>query len=135
MRVVHVRRDPESHRVAGVFSSPTAMEGLEAISDEHPDVVTFLSPSTGFPVLQKWQLWLAALELEPPVYKVDIMEVISTMADKTPQEKEAIRIMVEDTQAYHREDPRIDLLGQTMGITPAEMDDLWRWASQFQPAS
>ncbi|UVD59012.1 hypothetical protein NE852_12830 [Rhizobium sp. Pop5] len=111
------------------------MEGLEAISDEHPDVVTFLSPSTGFPVLQKWQLWLAALELEPPVYKVDIMEVISTMADKTPQEKEAIRIMVEDTQAYHREDPRIDLLGQTMGITPAEMDDLWRWASQFQPAS
>jgi hypothetical protein len=49
----------------------------------------------------------------------------------TAIQKETIRIMVEDAQEYAREDPRIDLLAQAMGIPPEQMDALWIWAASF----
>lgn len=133
-QIVYVTRG-EDGTINGVWYR--AQSGLQMfpLPSEHPDVLTFLNPEPGFPVLHKWQLWLAVLELEPPVYKANVLQTIDALPGKTPQEKEAIRIMVEDVQEYHREDPRMDLLGQAMGIPPTQMDDLWRWAAMFQPAS
>ena len=133
-QIVYVTRG-EDGTINGVWYR--AQSGLQMfpLPSEHPDVLAFLNPEPCFPVLHKWQLWLAALELEPPIYKANVLQTIDALPGKTPQEKEAIRIMIEDVQAYHREDPRMDLLGQAMGIPAAQMDDLWRWAAIFQPAS
>jgi len=133
--IVHVIRDATTGKVNGIYYGNPGIDGLEALPEDNPDVLAFLNPEPGFPVLHKWQLWLAALELEPPIYKTNVLQTIDALPGKTPQEKEAIRIMIEDAQAYHREDPRMDLLGQAMGIPSAQMDDLWRWAAMFQPAS
>ncbi|OWV77642.1 hypothetical protein ATY77_30190 [Rhizobium sp. R634] len=135
MNTVYISRNAVTGKLNGIFYGRPESSSVETLPEEHPDVQAYLHSQAGFPVLYKWQLWLAALELEPPVYKADILQAISALADKTSQEKEAIRIMVEDIQAYHREDPRIDLLGQAMRITPVQMDDLWRWAALIQPAS
>lgn len=135
MNTIYITRDPATGKINGISYGKPGRSSIETLPEDHPEVQTYLHSQVGFPVLYKWQLWLAALELEPPVYKADILQAISSLAGKTLQEKEAIRIMVEDTQAYHREDPRIDLLGQAMGITPLQMDDLWRWAALIQPAS
>lgn len=135
MSTIYITRDLATGKINGIFYGKPESSSTETLPEDHPDVQAYLHSQVGFPVLYKWQLWLAALELEPSVYKADILQAISALADKTPQEKEAIRIMVEDIQVYHREDPRIDLLGQAMGITPVQMDDLWRWAALIQPAS
>jgi hypothetical protein len=133
-QIVYITRG-EDGKVNGVWYR--AQSGLQMfpLPSEHPDVQAFLNPGPGFPVLHKWQLWLAALELEPPMYKANILQTIDALPGKTPQEKEAIRIMIEDVQEYHREDHRIDLLGQAMGIPPVQMDGLWYWAAMFQPGS
>lgn len=133
--IVRVIRDAATGKINGIYYGNPGIDRLEALPEDNPDVLAFLNPKPSFPVLQKWQLWLAALELEPPVYKTDVLQAVDALPGKTPQEKETIRIMIEDAQAYHREDPRMDLLGQAMGIPSAQMDDLWRWAATFQPGS
>jgi hypothetical protein len=102
--------------------------------DQDAAVAKFLRDPFGladaFPALKKWQLWLAALELPTPITKADVLAQVDTMG-LTAIQKETIRIMVEDAQEYAREDPRIDLLAQAMGIPPEQMDALWIWAASF----
>ncbi|MBX5020432.1 hypothetical protein [Rhizobium lentis] len=135
MTTVYVMRD-ENGKINAVFAGPQ-INAQEAIDDQDPAVVKFLADPLGlndsFPDLYKWQLWLAALELEPPIFKADVLASIANMPDFSEKDKETVRIMIEDTQGYKRADPRIDLLAQVMGIPPAQMDSLWRWAAQIQP--
>ncbi len=105
--------------------------------DQEPAIAKYLRDPTGsedrFPSLRKWQLWLAALELEPPIFKADVLSTVNGMAEMSVKDKETVRIMIEDAQDYSRKDPRIDLLAVAMGIPPDQMDDLWKWAAQIEP--
>jgi hypothetical protein len=132
MNTVFVQRDSEG---AIVFYSagPQAHMDLEELPENNAEVVAFLNPATPFPTLSKWQLWLAALELEPPIYKADVLASVAGMAGLSDKDKETVRIMIEDSQGYERVDPRINLLAQVMGISPAQMDSLWLWAASFSP--
>ncbi|WP_246647637.1 hypothetical protein [Rhizobium laguerreae] len=135
MTTVFVSRDGNG-KISLVSAGPQEL-AQEAIDDQDPAVLAYLADPLGlndsFPTLYKWQLWLAALELEPPIYKSAVLQTIEAFPGMTLQEKEAIRIMIEDAQEYHRDDPRIDLLAAAMGITvPDQMDSLWRWAAQIQ---
>jgi hypothetical protein len=130
---IWVLRD-EAGKVSGVSYAPITGVPLEQITTAtYAEYQAFLNPPEPLPDLYKWQLWLAALELEPPIYKAGVLASVEGMADLSDKEKETIRIMIEDTQGYKREDPRIDLLAQVMGISPAQMDSLWRWAASFSP--
>jgi len=136
MTTVFVDRDG-SGKIHIVYSGPQPDLQLEEMDDSTPEVMDFLASIApiaegSFPALKKWQLWLAALQLTPPIFKVDVLAAVNAMADMSAVDKETVRIMVEDAQEYSRGDPRIDLLGQAMGIPASQMDDLWRWAAQIQ---
>jgi len=135
MTIVYVMRDGNG-AIHAVCAGPQE-NAQEAIDDQDPAVLKFIADPLGvndsFPDLYKWQLWLAALELEPPIYKADVLASIANMADFSEKDKETVRIMIEDTQGYKRADPRIGLLAQVMGIPPGQMDSLWRWAAEIQP--
>lgn len=136
MTTVYVRYD-SAGTILEIFSRDQPDMILVAHDDQEPAIAKYLRGPLGledaFPPLKKWQLWLAALELEPPIVKADILTTVSGMADMSFKDKETIRIMIEDAQDYSREDPRIDLLAVAMGIPPNQMDDLWRWAAEFRP--
>jgi hypothetical protein len=136
MTTVYVRYD-DSGTILEILSRDQPNLDLIAHDDQEPAIARYLRDPTAsedlFPPLRKWQLWLAALELEPPVFKADILETIDGMAGMSLKDRETIRIMIEDAQDYSRTDPRIDLLATAIGITPGQMDALWRWAAEFQP--
>ncbi|OHV24951.1 hypothetical protein EOS93_25150 [Rhizobium sp. RMa-01] len=131
MNTVFVQRDGDG---AIVFYSAGPQPGmdLEELPEDNAAVVAFLNPPAPFPSLKKWQLWLAALELEPPIFKADVLSAVAGMSALSAAEKETMRIMIEDAQEYERADPRIDMLAQVMGIPPAQMDSLWAWAAQIR---
>ncbi|MBY3055031.1 hypothetical protein HF263_02920 [Rhizobium leguminosarum] len=133
MTIVFVSRD-DAGKINLVCAGPQEV-AQEAIDDQDPAVLAYLADPLGlndsFPDLKKWQLWLAALELPSPIFKADVLAAVAGMPGFSDVEKETIRIMIEDAQEYAREDPRIDVLAQVMGISPAEMDSLWRWAASF----
>jgi len=136
MTTVYVRYD-SAGTILEIFTRDQPNLDLIAHDDQEPAIAKYLRDPTGsedrFPTLRKWQLWLAALELEPPIFKADVLATINDMAGMSARDKETIRIMIEDAQEYSREDPRIDLLAVAMGIPPNQMDDLWRWAAQIEP--
>lgn len=136
MTTVYVRYD-SAGTILEIFSRDQPNLGLVARDDQEPAIVRYLRGPLGredrFPTLRKWQLWLAALELEPPIFKADVLATIDGMVDLSAKDKETIRIMIEDAQEYSREDPRIDLLAVAMGIPPNQMDGLWKWAAQIEP--
>lgn len=136
MTTVYVRYD-SAGTILEIFSRDQPDLDLVARDDQEPAIVKYLRGPLGredrFPPLKKWQLWLAALELEPPIVKTDVLATVSGMADMSFRDKETVRIMIEDAQDYSRKDPCIDLLAVAMGIPPNQMDDLWRWAAEFRP--
>jgi hypothetical protein len=128
---IWVLRDGDG-KIGGVSYAPIEGVPLEQITTAtYAEYQAFLNAPEPFPPLKKWQLWLAALELPSPIFKADVLAAVAGMPDFSDVEKETIRIMIEDAQEYAREDPRIDVLAQVMGISPAEMDSLWRWAASF----
>lgn len=135
MTTVYVRYD-SAGTILEIFSRDQPNLDLIAHDDQEPAIAKYLRDPTGsedrFPTLRKWQLWLAALELEPPIFKADVVATIDGMADMSARDRETVRIMIEDAQQYSRQDPRIDLLSVAMGIPPNQMDDLWRWAAQIE---
>lgn len=137
MTTVYVRRDNDGKILEILGASQPGMPDLIPHDDEEPLIAKYLRDPLGleerFPPLKKWQLWIAALELEPPIAKADILATINGMPDMSFKDKETVRIMIEDAQQYSREDPRIDLLAVAMGIPPNQMDDLWRWAACIEP--
>lgn len=138
MTTVYVRRNSEG-KILEILGAPQpGMPDVTPHDDQEPLIAKYLRDPLGledaFPALRKWQLWLAALELEPPIFKADVLTAIDGMTDLSVKDKETVRIMIEDTQDYAREDPRIDLLAIAMGIPPNQMDDLWKWAAEFRPA-
>lgn len=136
MTTVYVRYD-SAGTILEIFTRDQPNLDLIAHDDQEPAIAKYLRDPAGsedrFPPLRKWQLWLAALELEPPIFKADVLAAIDGMVDMSAKDKETVRIMIEDAQDYSREDPRIDLLAVAMGIPPNQMDDLWRWAAEFRP--
>jgi hypothetical protein len=137
MTTVYVRQDSEG-KILEILGAPQpGMPDATAHDDQEPLIAKFLRDPLGleeaFPSLKKWQLWLAALELEPPVFKADVLSLVNGMADMSVKDKETVRIMIEDAQEYSRNDPRIDLLAVAMSIPPNQMDDLWKWAAQIEP--
>ncbi|MFC5760393.1 hypothetical protein [Rhizobium sp. GCM10022189] len=136
MTTVYVRYD-SGGTILEIFSRDQPNLDLTPHDDQEPAIAKYLRDPHGledrFPILRKWQLWLAALELEPPIFKADVLSVIGGMAGLSARERETVRIMVEEAQEYSREDPRMDLLAIAMGIPPNQMDDLWKWAAEFRP--
>lgn len=137
MSTVYARYNSEG-KILEILGAPQpGMSDVTAHDDQEPLIAKFLRDPLGledaFPPLKKWQLWLAALELEPPVFKADVLSVVNGMGDMSVKDKETVRIMIEDAQEYSRKDPRIDLLAVAMGIPPNQMDDLWRWAARIEP--
>jgi hypothetical protein len=136
MNTVYIEKNSEG-KIIRLFSSDQPGFDLTPINEQDPAVLAYLADPLGlndsFPSLKKWQLWLAALELPTPIFKAEVLAAVAGMPDFSDVEKETIRIMIEDAQEYAREDPRIDVLAQVMGISPAEMDTLWRWAASFSP--
>ncbi len=137
MTTVYVRHNDDGKIVTIFGAAQPDMPELVARDDQEPDIARFLRDPLGledaFPALRKWQLWLAALELEPPILKADVLSAVDGMAALSARDRETIRIMIEDAQDYARSDPRIDLLAVAMGIPAEQMDTLWRWAAEFQP--
>jgi hypothetical protein len=137
MTTVYVRYD-RAETILEVFTRDQPNLDLIAHDDQEPAIAKYLRDPTGsedrFPPLRKWQLWLAALELEPPIFKADVLSAVDRLSDLSAKDKETVRIMIEDAQDYAREDSRIDLLAVAMGIPPNQMDDLWRWAALIEPA-
>ncbi|MBW9054877.1 hypothetical protein [Rhizobium mesosinicum] len=137
MTTVYVRYD-RAGTILEIFTGDQPNLDLIAHDDQEPAIAKYLRDPTGsedrFPPLRKWQLWLAALELEPPILKADVLSAVYRLPDLSVKDKETVRIMIEDAQDYAREDPRIDLLAVAMGIPPNHMDDLWRWAALIEPA-
>ena len=136
MTIVYVRYD-SAGTILEIFTRDQPNLDLVAHDAQEPAIAKYLRDPTGsedrFPTLRKWQLWLAALELEPPILKADVLSAVAGMADMSMKDKETVRIMIEDAQEYSRNDPRIDLLAAAMGIPPNQMDDLWKWAAQIEP--
>ena len=136
MTTVYVRYD-SAGTILEIFTRDQPDMILVPHDDQEPLIAKFLRDPLGleeaFPSLKKWQLWLAALELEPPVFKADVLSLVNGMADMSVKDKETVRIMIEDAQEYSRNDPRIDLLAVAMSIPPNQMDDLWKWAAQIEP--
>ena len=136
MTTVYIDQDTDGN-IRGIYACDQIGLSLTPHDDEEPWIAAWRMDPLGledaFPSLKKWQLWLAALELEPPVFKADVLSLINGMADMSVKDKETVRIMVEDAQEYSRNDPRIDLLAVAMGIPPNQMDDLWKWAAQIEP--
>lgn len=136
MTTVYVDQDKDGN-IRAVYACDQIGLSLTPHDDQEPLIAKFLRDPLGledaFPSLKKWQLWLAALELEPPVFKADVLSLVNGMADMSVKGKETVRIMIEDAQEYSRNDPRIDLLAVAMGIQPNQMDDLWKWAAQIEP--
>ncbi|MBB3308687.1 hypothetical protein FHT78_000416 [Rhizobium sp. BK196] len=137
MTTVYVRYDGAG-TILEIFTRDQPNLDLIAHDDQEPAIAKYLRDPTGsedrFPPLRKWQLWLAALELEPPIFKADVLSAVDRLSDLSAKDKETVRIMIEDAQDYAREDSRIDLLAVAMGIPPNQMDDLWRWAALIEPA-
>ena len=137
MTTVYVRYDGAG-TILEIFTRDRPNLDLIAHDDQEPAIAKYLRDPTGsedrFPPLRKWQLWLAALELEPPIFKADVLSAVDRLSDLSAKDKETVRIMIEDAQDYAREDSRIDLLAVAMGIPPNQMDDLWRWAALIEPA-
>ncbi|MBB3590603.1 hypothetical protein FHX08_000947 [Rhizobium sp. BK529] len=136
MTTVYVRYD-SAGTILEIFTRDQPNLDLTPHDDQEPAIAKYLRDPTGsedrFPTLRKWQLWLAALELGPPIFKADVLATIDSMPNMSTKDKETVRIMIDDAQEYSREDPRIDLLAVAMGIPPNQMDDLWRWAAQIEP--
>ena len=136
MTTVYVRYD-SARTILEIFTRDQPNLDLTPHDDQEPAIAKYLRDPTGsedrFAPLKKWQLWLAALELEPPIFKADVLAAIDGMAGMSAKDKETVRIMIEDAQEYSRKDPRIDLLAVAMGIPPNQMDDLWKWAAQIEP--
>jgi len=136
MTTVYVRYD-SAETILEIFTRDQPDMILAPHDDQEPVIAKYLRDPTGseerLPPLKKWQLWLAALELEPPVFKADVLSIVNGMGDMSVKDKETVRIMIEDAQEYSRKDPRIDLLAVAMGIPPNQMDDLWRWAARIEP--
>lgn len=136
MTIVYVDRDNDGN-IRGIYACDQIGLSLTPRDDQDPLIAKFLRDPFGledaFPPLKKWQLWLAALELEPPIFKTDVLSTVNDMAGMSGKDKETVRIMIEDAQEYSREDSRIDLLAAAMGIPPNQMDDLWKWAAQIEP--
>ena len=90
-----------------------------------PPVRTIEEIRAAMPPLTSRQFWLAANAIG--VSKDHVLTQIATIPDAA--EREAMRIEAAETASFNRTHPAIDELAGAMGITPAQLDDLWTWGA------
>lgn len=84
----------------------------------------YVSPTVSIAPLPRAAFWLAALDAS--VTKSSVLASIELWPDGV--EKERARIMVEEFQQYRIDDPVLQALAASQGISPVQLENLWIWA-------
>lgn len=146
MTITHAKYNPDGSVTAGPIEGKTAFgitpesrywalvqEWMNA--GNQIEAVEPASPSDPLSQpLDRLRFWLAAASAG--VSKWSVRDSIAAMPDTSPAEKvakdEAIA-WFEEAKQYRRNDPLLTQLAAAEGISAAELDALWIWATQLTP--
>lgn len=121
--VEYVARATDPHGGAELFARALADEFGEIAAWAEPDPVEPLPEP--FPALTRRQLRLGLLSIG--IASDDVEASIATIADAT--DRATALIEWQDASSYERDHHLIDMVAATLDLPPAQVDDLWRWAS------
>ncbi len=88
-------------------------------------IPAYVPPAPVLPPLTPRQLWIAALQAG--VTKASVLEAIEAVED--PEEREYMRIEINEANAYSRHHPAVEKLAQMMAMPNSQIDALWVWAA------
>lgn len=123
-----------NHPQYGWIPFTASPEDIEPLSKELYELTKDIAQEAGpapevvLPELTPRQLWLAALTVG--ITKESVLEVVeNTVTDL--EEKEYIKIELNEANLYGRNHPAVEKLVQMMGMPKEQVDVLWVWASSL----
>lgn len=109
-------------------SASDVMDYSREIWEQVKDIAAPYAPvstPTVYPPLTPRQLWLAALTAG--VTKEQVVQQIDSITDQ--EEREWLRIELNEATMFDRSHPAIDTLSGMIGMPQEQLDTLWLWAA------